>query len=68
VGHLARLKQQRFLLAFYPADFDGECQRFVGKLQVDMEIAYEDSAFFYLARNDKEDGVLCVDNVSIVLT
>jgi hypothetical protein len=52
----------------YPADFDGEYQRFIGKLQVDMEIAYADSAFFYFARNDKEDGALCVDNVSIVLT
>jgi hypothetical protein len=51
----------------YQAEFTGGYQRFVGKFTVDMEMAYADSAFFYLARNDTEDGALCVDNVSIVL-
>jgi Pyruvate/2-oxoacid:ferredoxin oxidoreductase delta subunit len=52
----------------YHADFDGGYQRFTGIFRVDMEMAYADSAFFYLTRNDTEDGSLCVDNVSIVLT
>lgn len=52
----------------YQADFDGGYQRFIGRFSVDLKIAYADSAFFYIVRNDKEDGALCVDNVSIVLT
>jgi hypothetical protein len=52
----------------YHTELDGGYQRFIGIFRVDMEIAYADSAFFYLARNDKEDGALCVDNVSIFLT